>query len=99
MAEIAIEVSDELTCNQLEQIGRDENSFSSERRGMDGLSLFTVVMTLAPLVIDGIIEIIEAQIKAKKHVRVLIDGIEIRGVSEKTLLKILASKNVAETPK
>lgn len=94
MPEIAIEVSDAQVLAQLELLGKDANGFSSEHQGIDGIQIFTAVMTLGPLVIHGIVKVVLAQIAAKKHVRVLVDGVEIRGVSEEALLDIIQSKVV-----
>ncbi|QXL96535.1 hypothetical protein AUM97_013485 [Cronobacter sakazakii] len=91
MAEIAIEVSDVQVLEELETLSKDADGFSSEHQGIDGVQLFTAVMTLGPLVINGIVKIVLAQI-ARKHVRVIVDGTEISGVSEKTLMDILNSK-------
>lgn len=92
MTEIAIEVSDEVVSYQLEQVGSDANCFALQRNGLDGQTLFTVIMTLSPLVVGGIVKVVQVQIESKKHVRVLVDGIEIRGVSESTLLRIIEAK-------
>tara|TARA_R110000868_G_scaffold28294_4_gene106432 strand:- start:899 stop:1198 length:300 start_codon:yes stop_codon:yes gene_type:complete len=92
MAEIAIEISDGVISYQLEQIGNGADCFTSQRNGLDGQTLFTVIMTLSPLVIGGIVKVVQAQIESKKYVRVLVDGVEVRGVSESTLLKIIESK-------
>ncbi|ELY4259094.1 hypothetical protein SMZ27_003223 [Cronobacter sakazakii] len=92
MAEIAIEVSDVQVLEELETLSKDADGFSSEHQGIDGVQLFTAVMTLGPLVINGIFKIVLAQIAARKHVRVIVDGTEISGVSEKTLMDILNSK-------
>lgn len=56
---------------------------------MDGISVSTVVMTLGPFVIKGIVDIVKAQLEAKRHVKVKVGGVEIRGVDEKTLLSLL----------
>lgn len=97
MTEIAIEVSEEVISCQLEQLNNNADCFVSQRRGLDGQTLFTVVMTLSPLVIHGITKVVQAQIESKKHVRVLVDGIEFRGISEGTLLKIIESKKPDKT--
>jgi hypothetical protein len=94
MPEIAIEVSDAQALEQLQLLGKDANGFSSAHQGIDGVQILTAVMTLGPLVIHGIVKIVLAQIAAKKHVRVLIDGVEIRGVSEEALMEVLQSKVV-----
>lgn len=99
MPDIAIEVSDAQVLAQLELLGKDANGFSSELQGIDGVQIFTAVMTLGPLVIHGIVKVVLAQIAAKKHVRVLVDGIEIRGVSEDALLEILQSNVVKKIRK
>lgn len=99
MLEIAVEVSDKGALAQLEQLGMEANGFSAERQGIDGVTLFTAVMTLGPLVIGGIVKVVQAQEAAKKHVRVLIDGVEIRGVSEATLLAILKNRGAKKSAK
>jgi hypothetical protein len=99
MLDIAIEVSDEQALEQLELLGKDANGFSSKHQGIDGIQIFTAVMTLGPLVIRGIVKVVLAEIAAKKHVRVVVDGVEIRGVSEEVLLEILQSKVVKKIRK
>ncbi|MDA8482635.1 hypothetical protein NNO07_06100 [Pseudomonas resinovorans] len=89
MPEIAIEISEKDALSQLTTLSEQADGFASERQGVDGLTLFTVIMTLTPLVINGIVDIVKSQIAAKKHIRVVVNGVEIQGVSEASLMKIL----------
>lgn len=93
MVDIAIEVSEKSAADELEALGQEVGSFASERRGLDGQMLLTVIMTLAPMVITGIVAVVRARIAAQKHVRVIVDGMEIHGVSERALLEILKAKS------
>jgi hypothetical protein len=97
--EIAIEVSDKDAAAQLEQVGESESAISVERKGMDGMTLFTVVMPLVPLLIHGIVRIVQTQINARRHVRVMVDGMEVRGVSEETLLTMLQHRTGEKSKK
>jgi len=99
MAEIAIEVSDNQALSELQQLGEHADGFTSERKGMDGITLATVVMTLVPAVIGGIVKIYQAQQQAKKYIRVSVNGIEIQGVNEDKIVEILQAAQVQKTPK
>ncbi|WP_455927761.1 hypothetical protein [Pseudomonas capeferrum] len=95
MPDVSVEISETEALNQL--INLDPQAETSKRHGMDGITVFTVVMTLAPLVIKGIVDIVNAQLAARKHVRVTVKGVEIRGVSEKTLHAIVDKALKADT--
>lgn len=98
MSDIAIELSDKAALEELNELTREVNGFTSESQGVDGLSLYTAVMTLSPIVIAGIVKVALAQIAARKHVRVLVDGVEVKGVSEAALLEIVRLKS-GSTPR
>jgi len=89
MPQIAIEIAERAAATELEALAQGSDAFLSERQGMDGVALFTVILTLTPVLVGGIVKIVQAQIKAKKHVHVKVRGIEIRGVSEEALIRIL----------
>jgi hypothetical protein len=92
MAEIAVEVSDREALSHLQLLAEQADGFVSESKGIDGVTLCTVIMTLGPLVINGIVKIVQAQIRAKRHVRLKIDGIEITGISDDTLIEVLRER-------
>ncbi|MES3090605.1 hypothetical protein QTN93_01160 [Sphingomonas aerolata] len=71
---------------------------SSERKGLDGATLTTIIVTLSPFAIREIVRLATAHIAAKRYVRLVKDGITIQGVSESTLLKIL-KESEDTTPK
>jgi DNA-binding transcriptional ArsR family regulator len=98
MTEIAVELSDKAALQELEKLSEGADGFTSERKGMDGMTLCTVVMTLSPLVINGIVKIYQSQQEAKRHVRIKIKGVEIQGVSEQKLLEILRAAEQEEDP-
>lgn len=99
MLDIAIEVSDKSALDQLDKLAEEGGGFSSESQGVDGVSLYTAVMTLTPIIIAGIVKVVLAQIAARKHVRVLVDGVEVVGVSEEALLEIVRLKSSSTQPK
>lgn len=92
MTDVAIETNDRDVLKQLEAIDGAADMLASERRGMDGATLFTAVLALAPAIVPAVVSIVKAQIEARKHVRVIVGGVEIRGVSEKTLMEILSKE-------
>lgn len=86
---IAIELSDEALASELNQIGGG-NAHRIDRNAHDGSGeTITIILILAPLIIREVSKIIQKGIEAKKHVKVFHNGKEIKGVSEKTLLKLL----------
>jgi hypothetical protein len=68
----------------------------SDRRLSGGIEaaqfLVTVTAATAPILARVIIE----QIRSRKHVRLVKDGVEVSGVSEQTILAIL--NKIAENP-
>lgn len=99
MTDVAIETNDREVLKQLEAIDGAVDMLASERRGMDGATLFTTVLVLAPAIVPAVVSIVKAQIEARKHVRVIVGGVEIRGVSEKTLMEILKKEQHKKLPK
>lgn len=99
MTDVAIETNDRDVLKQLEAIDGTADVLASERRGMNGSTLFTAVLALAPATLPVIVSIVKAQLEARKHIRVIVDGVEIRGVSEKTLMKILENEQHKKLPK
>lgn len=97
---IAIELSDDALASELKLIG-GENAHRIERNALDGSGeTITVVLILVPLILREVSKIIQKGIEAKKHVKVFYDGKEIRGISEKTLLKLLEKEiNTVENKK
>ena len=81
MADIAIETGDQAVVSALSTIEGIGDILTTERRGIDGATLYTVVITLTPALVTAITAIIRAQIAARKHVRVTRKGMVIQGVA------------------
>jgi hypothetical protein len=60
-----------------------------EKDRFTGVELVGVVVTLAPPIIAALTAAYSRYQTSKQHVSVKYDGIEVKGVSETTLLKIL----------
>jgi hypothetical protein len=92
MVDIAIESDSREIFDELTQIAGLGKLLATEKRGMDGATLYTAVLTLTSGILAAVAGVVRAQIAAKKHVRVTRRGMVIRGVSEKTLLKLLENE-------
>ncbi len=61
-----------------------------ETSSFDGQSeVVTVLLTLTPVVLTFIGKIISEQLRAKKYVKIIHKGVQIQGVDEKNVAKIL----------
>jgi len=87
--DIAIETDSPELVEQIAAAVEGTMPISGERKGLDGATLTTVIVTLSLFAIREIVRLATAHIAAKRHVRFVKDGITIQGVSESTLLKIL----------
>lgn len=58
-------------------------------RGFDGAALVDIVVTLTPSLAAVLAGIYASRVRANQHVSLKMKGIEVKGVSEATLLKIL----------
>jgi hypothetical protein len=68
-----------------------------ERRGLDGMHLYTVVVTLTPVMLAALVQLYRTAAKSRRHVKFIRKGVIIQGVSEKTLLKILEDEKPRPT--
>lgn len=87
MVDIAIETDDRNLFAELSKI--DGAVLQADKRGMDGATILTTVVTLSPMVIGAIVKLVRMSLDARKHVKVTYKGTTIQGVSEETLLRIL----------
>lgn len=61
-----------------------------ETSSFDGQSeVVTILVTLTPIVLTFLGKLISEQIKAKKYVKIIYKGVQIKGVDEKNAAKIL----------
>jgi len=72
-----------------------------ETSSFDGQSeIVTILLTVTPLVLTFLGKIISEQIKAKKHVKIIYKGVQIQGIDEKNVTKILNEiVNIQESKK
>jgi hypothetical protein len=89
VVDIAIETDNRQAIDALSEIEGVEDALTTERRGADGATLVTMVLTLTPPIIAGIVAIVRAEIAAKRYVKVTRKGMVIQGISEGALMKIL----------
>jgi chromate transport protein ChrA len=87
--DIAIETDNPEAIAELTQIQGIGVVLATERRGADGATLATAVITLTPAIITALVAVIRAQIAARRYIKVTRKGMVIQGVSEETLMKIL----------
>ena len=90
--ELAIETDSAELIEALGELVEGQPSLIGERHGMDGVTLTTIIITLTPPILLAVTKLIEASIAARRHVRVIKDGVTIEGVSERTLLKLLSDE-------
>jgi hypothetical protein len=90
--DIAIETDSVDLIAQLQQLPNVGDLLTSERRGIDGASLITAILSLTAALIPAVVSILKAQIAARKHVKVTRQGVVIQGVSEATLLALLETE-------
>lgn len=96
--DIAIETDSPELAHEITNAVDGATAISGERRGLDGATLITLVVTLTPFAIREIVRLATAHIAARKHVRLIKDGVTIQGVSESTLLKILKNGEAKKLP-
>src|SRR5262249_5327339 len=90
--DIAIETDSADLINKLRRLQTAGELLVTERRGIDGTALITIIVTITPPIIAALSSIIRAEIEAKKHVQVKHKGMTIQGVSEKALIAILQNE-------
>ena len=90
LSEIAIETDSPQLAEALKNLNEGGGTVAGERRGLDGVTLITILITLSPMVIAPVTKLLKASIDARKHVRVIKNGMTVEGVSEATLLKLLS---------
>lgn len=94
--EVAVETDDAHLARSIIDLAEGPAPLVTEREGLDGALLQTILVVLTPLAIREVAKLVRTSIEAKRHVRFIKDGTTIQGVSEATLLKLLereAGKN------
>jgi hypothetical protein len=76
-------------CFQLEGI----NFLAVSSQGFDGAQTIELLITLTPPVAAFLAGIYAKRIAANRHISLKYKGIEVKGVSERTLLKIIERAN------
>ncbi len=90
MLNIALELLPDEAETALEAVkaaGVDAQAFRSN--GFDASSIVTLIIELSPNAIGLILAIYAVNKRAKKHVSLKFKGMEVSGVSEETLLKLI----------
>lgn len=90
VSEVAIETDCLQLIEALKSLAGEGAVVAGERRGLDGITLVTILITLSPAIIASVTKLIKSSIESKKHVRVIKDGMTVEGVSESTLLKLMS---------
>jgi hypothetical protein len=86
---IQIQKDDANTLDKFES-KKDVDSVKLETSSFDGQSeIITLIVTLTPIALTFLGKVITEQIKAKKYVKVIYKGVQIQGVNEKNVAKIL----------
>lgn len=75
---------DELICKNSENI-----QLLNSRRFQGEPETIQLLITLSPVIIPSLASIIITFIRSKKHISIKYKGIEIKGVSEATIIQIL----------
>jgi hypothetical protein len=90
MIEIAIMVTQE-GADEAEQLLRAEapGMLRAESRGADGKLMVELIVTLTSATIPLLVKLYEKRLAANRFVQYKYKGLEIRGVSESTLLKLV----------
>lgn len=69
---------------------KDVNTLKIESSSFDGQSeIITLIVTLTPIALTFLGKILSEQIKAKRYVKVVYKGVQIQGVDEKNVAKII----------
>lgn len=88
--ECYLEVTDEPSIQQaLESMPAGEFEVFKAKRADAAATVLEIITYLSPLTIPVIAGIIKEQIRARKHVKVKVKGVELQGLSEETVERIL----------
>jgi len=69
---------------------KDVNTIKLESSSFDGQAeIITLIVTLTPIALTFLGKILSEQIKAKRYVKVVYKGVQIQGVNEKNVAKII----------
>ena len=69
---------------------KDVNTLKLESSSFDGQAeIITLIVTLTPIALTFLGKILSEQIKAKRYVKVVYKGVQIQGVNEKNVAKII----------
>jgi hypothetical protein len=58
-------------------------------KGFDGVDILTILLPLSAAIIPAVVKIVTKSIEAKQYIVIKHKGVEIRGVSEEALTKVL----------
>ena len=93
--EILVERAD--SDSWLNALTRAEVPFeSAQHRGVDGSDVVSLLIVLGPPAIAGIVAVARAQIQSRKFVKLKYRGMEVQGVSEDSVERILEKIASAE---
>lgn len=88
--ECYMELSDDPSVHQtLKSMSDGEFQVFRAKRADAATTTLEIITYLSPLTIPVIAGLIKEQIRARKHVKVKIKGVELHGLSEKTVEQIL----------
>ena len=69
---------------------KDVNTIKLESSSFDGQAeIITLIVTLTPIALTFLGKILSEQIRAKRYVKVVYKGVQIQGVNEKNVAKII----------
>ena len=89
--DVVVELNPSDPClGQLKALDSHHQTLSSSYFG--GGDTVTVLMSISAGLIPALVKIINASIAARRHISVKVDNMEITGVSEATLIKLLNSR-------
>lgn len=69
---------------------KDVNTIKLESSSFDGQAeIITLIVTLTPIALTFLGKILSEQIKSKRYVKIVYKGVQIQGVNEKNVAKII----------
>lgn len=86
---IQVQKSDSNILDKFDSV-KDVNTLKLESSSFDGQAeIITLIVTLTPIALTFLGKILSEQIKAKRYVKVVYKGVQIQGVNEKNVAKII----------
>ena len=82
--------------NVLDELPRNAYHVVSDRGFSGGLESVQFLITVTTVMVPVLSRIIVEQIRSRKHVRLVVNGVEVSGVSEKTVLVRAVLNELAE---